>query len=204
MGVKMILKNIRLDLEAVENMLFFWNMIAEKEKVSEIYILSVAETEQFRGIYDHEFDNISVRKVMSALSNREVFRGDNRKESRFWVDNLWMLEDLDYTMNVVAPIKRLHLDDLVENINQATGESVYETLRVVFVPFYNQPSLIRNNTLYINFFKTLPARGEKQRLLLDGKPIKDYIQQELTALLLSAKHTGRGKETVGALRNVFY
>lgn len=192
-------------MQAVENMLFFWNMIGEREKVSEIYILTVAETEQYRGIYDTEFDNISVRKVMSALSNREVFRGDNRKESRFWVDNLWMLEDLKYTMDIVAPIKRLHLDDLVPKINEnVEGESIYETLNVVFVPFYNQPSLVRNNTLYINFFKALPERGEKQDLLLDGLPIKEYILQQLTELVQEANRSGKGNRVVTPLRNVFY
>ncbi len=201
----MTLKNIKVDMQAVENMLFFWNMIGEREKVSEIYILTVAETEQYRGIYDTEFDNISVRKVMSALSNREVFRGDNRKESRFWVDNLWMLEDLKYTMDIVAPIKRLHLDDLVPKINEnVEGESIYETLNVVFVPFYNQPSLVRNNTLYINFFKALPERGEKQDLLLDGLPIKEYILQQLTELVQEANRSGKGNRVVTPLRNVFY
>jgi hypothetical protein len=201
----MTLKNIKLDLQAVENMLFFWNMIGEREKVSEIYILTVAELEQYRGIYDTEFDNISVRKVMSALSNREVFRGDNRKESRFWVDNLWMLEDVKYTMDIVGPIKRLHLDDLVQKINKSVkNESVYETLNVVVVPFYNQPSLVRNNTLYINFFKALPERGESQELLLDKLPIKEYILQQLTELVELANRSGKGSRVVTPLRNVFY
>lgn len=200
----MMLKNIKLDLQAVENMLFFWNMIGEKEKVSEIYILTVAEMEQYRGVYDEEFDNISVRKVMSALSNREVFRGDNRKESRFWVDNLWMLEDLNYTMDIVAPIKRLHLDDLVSTINEKVKDySIYETLNVVFVPFYNQPSLVRNNTLYINFFKALPERG-KQELLLDNLPIKEYILNQLVELVNKANKSGKGAQVVNPLRNVFY
>jgi hypothetical protein len=192
-------------MQAVENMLFFWNMIGEREKVSEIYILTVAELEQYRGIYDTEFDNISVRKVMSALSNREVFRGDNRKESRFWVDNLWMLEDVKYTMDIVGPIKRLHLDDLVQKINKSVkNESVYETLNVVVVPFYNQPSLVRNNTLYINFFKALPERGESQELLLDKLPIKEYILQQLTELVELANRSGKGSRVVTPLRNVFY
>lgn len=201
----MTLKNIKLDMQAIENMLFFWNMIGEREKVSEIYILTVAELEQYRGVYDTEFDNISVRKVMSALSNREVFRGDNRKESRFWVDNLWMLEDVKYTMDIVAPLKRLHLDDLVQKINKSVkNESVYETLNVVVVPFYNQPSLVRNNTLYINFFKALPERGESQELLLDKLPIKEYILQQLTELVERANRSGKGSRVVTPLRNVFY
>lgn len=201
----MTLKNIKLDMQAVENMLFFWNMIGEREKVSEIYILTVAELEQYRGIYDTEFDNISVRKVMSALSNREVFRGDNRKESRFWVDNLWMLEDVKYTMDIVGPIKRLHLDDLVQKINKSVkNESVYETLNVVVVPFYNQTSLVRNNTLYINFFKALPERGKSQELLLDKLPIKEYILQQLTELVERANRGGKGSRVVTPLRNVFY
>src|SRR6056297_3044560 len=137
-----MLERIRLNLQAVENLLFFWNMVHERQKVSEVYILRVAETPEFRAVYDDEFDNISVRKVLSALSNREVFRGDNRKESRFWVDNLWMLEDLDHIMKMVSPLKRLHLDDLVETVRAVNPDFHTDTIEVLFVPFYRQKAIV--------------------------------------------------------------
>ncbi len=199
-----MIKRITVDLHTVENLLFFWNMIAEREKVSEIFILSVAELPQFQAIYDEEFDNISVRKVLSALSNREVFRGDNRRESRFWVDNLWMLEDLEYTMRMVTPLKQLHLEDLVEPLNRLVPQDRYEELKVVFVPFPRRTSVIRGNGLYINFFRTLPRKGKGEGGRIDGHPMKSFIEEQLAELLRKAGQEGYRSVQDSTLRNVFY
>lgn len=199
-----MVKRIKLDLQAVENMLFFWTMMAERTKVSEVFILSVAEMAQFRGIYTSDFDNISVRQVMSALSNREVFRSNNKKECRFWVDNLWMVEDLTYTMEVVAPIKQLNVDDLVVPLNEQTNPSTIEELSVVVVPFYNLDAVYGRDKLYVNFFRALPEKGQEKVLRIGGKPLKEFIFDGLKQILdASAKGQLVSNEKL-ALRNVFY
>ncbi len=198
-----MLRFIHVDLRAVESMIFFWQLLSEREKVSEIYILSVAEMDQFRGIYDDEFDNISVRKVMSALSNREVFRGDNKAENRFWVDNLWMLEDLSRNMQMVQPIKSLQVGSLMEKIN-ATIDSQYEALNVVIVPFHKRGSLMRNDTLYINFFALLFEKKIDGRFFGDHQSIQDYLFVHLVELILQSHEKGSQPEAVRPLRNVFY
>lgn len=199
-----MLKSIKVDLKAVESMLFFWSMIAEREKVSEVYILSVAETPQFRGVYVPGFDNISVRKVLSAISNREVFRSDNRKESRFWVDNIWMLEDLDYIMEMIGPIKRLHLDDMVDRLNEVVPQEVLEELHVVFVPFYYQNAVYGRDTLYVNFFRAIPDKKEERVLSIEGKSLEDFIYQGLVKILEERKEGKPLSYRDQDLRKVFY
>ena len=46
---------ININTEVVEMMIFFWSSVAEKEKVAEPYIISVAERPEMKLIYDDEF-----------------------------------------------------------------------------------------------------------------------------------------------------
>mgnify|MGYP001169679813 CR=1 FL=1 len=200
-----MLERIRVDLEMVESLLFFWNLIIERSKVSEIFILTVAEMEQYQAVYDEKFDNISVRKVLSALSNREVFRSDNRRESRFWVDNLWMLEDPAWTEKQVAPLKRLNLDSLLPELREKRPEAP-QTLNVVFVPFDRQRKyVLSGNSLYINFFAALPRKDDpRNRVEIGGKPLMDFIRDRLLDLTDPEGSPEIRPRTEGRLRNVFY
>ena len=39
---------------------------------------------------------------------------------------MWMMEDLSYTDTMVKPLKKLNVDDMVEEIKNAEGSSKYE------------------------------------------------------------------------------
>ena len=71
---------ININTEVVEMMIFFWSSVAEKEKVAEPYIISVAERPEMKLIYDDEFKEEGVRSVLSAISNRELLNGGSKRE----------------------------------------------------------------------------------------------------------------------------
>ena len=68
--MKVLIKTIRVSFDTIEMMLFFWQSVAEKEKVSESYMIDIAEKEEMKYLYGAEFDKESVRKVLSAISNK--------------------------------------------------------------------------------------------------------------------------------------
>lgn len=152
-----MLKKISINFEAVEAMLYFWQAIKDKENIPEKFIYDIAEMTGMKEIYDEEFDGESVRKVLSAIKNREVLAFRTKKEARFWNNNLWMMEDLEYANSMVQPIKKLNLDDL------ADGQGDKE-IEVIFAPFHFDEYLLKDNKLIINFFKLKPDEDLKTRI----------------------------------------
>ena len=106
-----MLKRIVLNLELLEGMLYFWQATKDKEKVGEAYIMSIAGKDAMKEVYDSEFGMESVRVVLSAISNRELLNSTNKKERRFWNNNMWMLEDMTLMQQMIAPLKKLNLDN---------------------------------------------------------------------------------------------
>src|SRR5699024_9819055 len=98
-----MIKRIRTNLDVVEAMLYYWQAISEKEKVGEPYILSIADFPEMEYFYGEEFDKESVRKVLSAISNREMINSQSKKDRKYWNNNMWMLEDLEFTDMMVKP-----------------------------------------------------------------------------------------------------
>src|SRR5690606_4996157 len=100
-GEDQMIKKISTNFDTVEMMLFIWQSIADKEKVADSFFIELANNKNMKYLYGEEFDEDSVRKVLSAISNREVLNNASKKERKFWNNNMWMLEDLDNMNNMV-------------------------------------------------------------------------------------------------------
>ncbi len=122
---------ININTEVVEMMIFFWSSVAEKEKVAEPYIISVAERPEMKLIYDDEFKEEGVRSVLSAISNRELLNGGSKRDKRFWNNNMWMMEDLGVMQAMIDPMKQLNLQEDEANLSTKSG---YDEVNVIFVP----------------------------------------------------------------------
>jgi hypothetical protein len=158
---------IVINFEAVEAMLYFWQALKDREKLTEKFIYDIAEMPGLKDSYDEEFDGESVRRALSAIKNHEVFTSRSKKEARFWNNNLWMMEDLSYTEAMVQPIKKLNLDDLAE-----AGPEV----EVLFVPLHFDDCIVKGNKLIINFFKIKPQNGIA---FVNEQELKGFIKEKL-------------------------
>ncbi len=173
-----MLKTINKNLNVIESMLYFWQATKEKEKVGENYLVTLSEYEEMKLLYSEEFNSESVRKALSAISNREMLNGGTQKERQFWNNNMWMLEDMDYMKMMVEPLKTLNLDSLIEKINsQKTISS--EDIEVIFVPANKEEYLVKGNKLVINFFKITPDIMGEEITRIEGKEITEYIEEKI-------------------------
>lgn len=187
-----MLVGINVNLDIVEALLVFWQTIKEKNKVSELFILDVIDMPGFKYVYDDNFDAESVRRALSAITNREAFKNKNRMEGRFYSNNLWMLEDLNYTDKMIQPLKKLNLTSLVGKLNYyLTNElkvnSKSNQLEVIFSPLHVNEYLIKENKLIVNFFKVNPNEA-KEDLYVGEKILIAYIEDRLKELLKYLKN----------------
>ena len=174
---------IKLNLEEIESMLYFWQATNDKEKVAETYLHEIASLPGLSSSYDSEFNGESVRKVLSAITNREILSQKTKKESRFWNNNMWMMEDLSYTDSMVKPLKKLNIDDLVEKVKNVEGSSNYNELEVRVSPLHVDDYIIKGNMLIINFFRVMPSLEDEGKTTIGGVEIKEYIKEKLEELL---------------------
>lgn len=170
-----MLKDIKVNMNVIESMLYFWAATSEKEKVSEKYLTELSNYPEMQLLYDGDFDAESVRKSLSAISNREMLNGGTQKERQFWNNNMWMLEDLDYMKEMVAPLKVLNLDSIIDGINKEKDIQT-QNIEVVFIPANKEEYLIKDNKLIINFFKITPDLITLAEPTIGGKTIKEYIK----------------------------
>lgn len=176
-----MVKTITVNLDTVEMMLFFWQSVAEREKVGEEFMREVADKDDMKYLYNENFSQESVRKVLSAISNRELLNNPTKEESRFWNYNMWMLEDLDNMNNMVKPVKTLNLDDIKEKIKDK--DTKVETLEVVFVPGHLEEYYIDENKLVINFFRLMVDFMDETKINIAGKPMKEYIEEKILEVI---------------------
>lgn len=177
-----MVQRVKVNLEEIESMLYFWQACNDKERVAESYM---AETASMPGIslsYDEEFNAESVRKVLSAITNRELLSQKTKKEARFWNNNMWMMEDLSYTDMMVKPIKLLNLDDFAERLKGVPGSDKYEEIEVRFSPLHVEDYYMKGNMLVINFFRVRPSDMDNSAFI-DDKELKEYIFEKVTELL---------------------
>lgn len=172
--------NIKVNLEAVEAMLVFWQSVNERENVSEMFIYDIAAMPGLTLAYEDEFNEESVRRALSAIKNRESFSRNSKKEGRFYSNNLWMMEDLGYTGSMIAPIKQLNLEFLIGELNTKYPGAVYDELEVIFSPLHIDEYLIKDNKLIVNFFKVKPADGDT---FIGDIEMKGFIREKLEELL---------------------
>ena len=176
-----MLQRIKVNLEAVEAMLYFWQAANEKENVAEKFFYDVADMQALSCAYDEEFNSESVRRALSAIKNREPFVG-NKKERKFWNNNMWMMEDLEYTNAMVQPIKRLNLDNMSGKLRQAQGNNKYDELEVIFSPLHSDEYIITGNKLVINFFRVKPDFVNNITTIAE-KELNEYIEEKLNELI---------------------
>lgn len=177
-----MLKSIKVNLEAIEAMLYFWQAASEKENVAESFFYDVASMKGMQLVYDHNFNAESVRKVLSAIKNRELLSDATKAEKRFWNNNMWMMEDLEYTSMMAAPIKVLNLDPMVELINERTPDIKHEELEVIFAPLHLDEYYIKDNALIINFFRVKPSDFDDNTFIGEVK-LEDYIMEKLMSII---------------------
>lgn len=178
-----MIKRIKTNLDVVEAMLYYWQATSEKEKVGEPYILSIADFSEMKYLYGEGFDRESVRKVLSAISNREILNSESKKDRKFWNNNMWMLEDLEFTNMMVQPLKTLNLNGLVEKLNNINTSLEYEQLEVIFIPGHLDEYIIDKNKLIINFFRIMPNLYEEGKVTIGDTLLQDYIEQKLIELI---------------------
>lgn len=171
--------SIKTNLEAIEAMLYFWDATKDKEKANEKFLNNLAELPAMQLTYDDEFTAESVRRILSGITNREPISPANRKEGRFFNNNLWMLEDLGLTAEMAKPIKQLNLDGLARELSQEFAED--RTITVYFAPLHLEEAYVKPNALVINFFRLQPdfAGGVN----IAEQPLVTYIATRLREML---------------------
>lgn len=174
-----MIKTIKVKLDAIEGMLYYWQATNEKEKVGESYLVNITEFPGMNKLYGDDFTPESARKVLSAISNREMLNDSSKTERKFWNNNMWMLEDLEYTNTMVAPLKLLNLDDLVEKINNSVPNAKYQDVEVVFIPGHKEECYIDGNKVIINFFRVMPDILGGDVVKIGEKELKSYIEEKI-------------------------
>ena len=177
-----MIERIKVNLDVVEAMLYFWQSTNDREKVSEQFISDITEMPGLKYAYDNEFNSESVRRALSAVTNREIFSSANRKEGRFYNNNLWMMEDLGYTDMMVQPLKKLNLESLVPILNDCEGNKSFEELEVIFSPLHLDEYFITGNKLIINFFRVKPSDVDETTYIGDTE-IVEFIKDKLKELM---------------------
>lgn len=168
---------ININTEVVEMMIFYWTSVSEKEKVAEPYIISVAERPEMKMIYDQEFDDQGVRRVLSAISNRELLNGGSKKEKRFWNNNMWMMEDLGVMQAMIDPMKQLSFKDDADSLSTKSG---FDEVNVIFVPGTTDFFKVEGNNLIVNFFKiAIDIFGGTGAVTFNDMPLKDAIVEKI-------------------------
>lgn len=162
------MNKVNINLEVMESMNYFWNATAEKEKVGEEFLMTIADHPGMKVLYGEEFEVDSVRKVLSAISNREPLKG-TKPEMRFWNNNMWMLEDLDFMNMMLNPLKALNLDDI----------KVSADVEVVFIPGHMDVCYQEGNKLFVNFFRLKADLNEEGVVTIEDKDIKKWFEEKL-------------------------
>jgi hypothetical protein len=175
-----MLKNITLNLEAIEALHFFWIAASEKDHVDEKFFHDLSEMNAVKLMYDDEFNNESVRRALSAIKNREPFTG-NKKERKFWNLNMWAMEDLELTASMITPIKQLNLEHLVEVLNNDHTVE-HETIEVYFSPIHEDLYKIIDNKLLVNFFRIRTSFMDDS-VTIEDLSLEAFIESKLKEMI---------------------
>ncbi len=76
---------MKINYEIIEMMVFFWDQVKNREKIQDAYLVEIANKKELAMIYDEEFTRDSFRKVLSAISNKELLSSPTKAESRFGI-----------------------------------------------------------------------------------------------------------------------
>lgn len=171
---------INVKLDVIEAMLYFWKATNDREKVGEAYMVDITSYDAMKHLYQEEFDAEAARKVLSAISNRELLNTTCKKSRKFWNNNMWMMEDLQYTDMMIAPLKQLNLDDVAEEMS---GKGGPETIEVHFVPGHHDVYYKEENKVIINFFRVKPDLMDDSIVTIEDMPLKDFVAEKVKELV---------------------
>jgi len=175
-----LMTRINVKLDVIESMLFFWKATSEREKVGEAYMAGITDYDVMKHLYQDEFDAEAAREVLSAISNRELLNTTSKKSRKFWNNNMWMMEDLEYTDMMVAPLKQLNLDDVAEEL---TASGAPETIEVHFIPGHHDVYYKDENKVIINFFRVKPDLMDDSIVTIEDQPLKEYVADRIKELV---------------------
>ena len=139
-------QDIKVNLDVIEMMLFYWESVASKDKMSDEYFMEIANKEEMKVLYKDGFSPESVRRVLSCISNREKLNNTSKEESKFWSQNMRMVEDLRLLHSMIEPVKHLNLSTLKEKLSNKSD------IEVIFLPFPDGDYIVCENKIYFNFF----------------------------------------------------
>ena len=95
---------------------------------------------------------------------------------------MWMLEDMDLMQKMIAPLKKLNLDDVIEEINKAKLDFPYEEVEVAFFPGQMESNKVVGNKLYLNLFFVKPDLFDDEIVLFEGQKLREYIKNQIIAM----------------------
>lgn len=172
-----MLKQIAINIQALESMLFIWASLKDREKLADEFYINLAASPEMAAAYDEDFDQNAFRRVLSAISNRELLSDASKKEKRFWNNNMWMMEDLGVTEMMLEPVKTMNLD---ARLSELPATIPYEKMEVIFYPGTTELASLQGDKLYINFFKIqVNVFDPDAAPSLGDLPVADFILQEL-------------------------
>lgn len=172
-----MLKQIVVNTKALESMLFVWASLADKEKIADTFFIDLMESPEMAVAFDDDFDANAARKVLSAISNRELLNNASIKEKKFWNNNMWMMEDAEFTQQMVEPAKTLNLDAGLSEIPESFP---YETVEIIFFPGTTETAVARKNQLFVNFFKIMVNIFDPEApATIEGQPMDQFILSEI-------------------------
>lgn len=180
-----MLKHINVNLEPVESMLYYWSSVSEKDKVPESFFVDVAKMDSMQAAFkaSEEFNEESVRKVLSAIQNAEPLSVATKPERRFWNNNMWMMEDLGLTDAMAQPIKVLNLNGLVDKLNEEVPDIEEEEVTVYFAPLHLDTYYIVDDKLIINFFRVMVDLYGDGSVKIEGQSVEDFCYDKLKEML---------------------
>ncbi len=156
--------NIKINLNGLEIMVFFWNSLMSREKVSESFLNDLCSMQEFSYIYNEDFNNESLRRVLSALNNKEPFSG-NKPERKYYSNSLMIMEYIDEVQPAINAIKKLNLNSIAEKAK--------EDVEVVVVPGLSKGIEKTDNKLIVDFFS---LKNTENGLVISGESLEAVLK----------------------------
>ncbi|HNR05196.1 MAG TPA: hypothetical protein PKI50_11660 [Bacillota bacterium] len=156
--------NIKINLNGLEIMVFFWNSLMSREKVSESFLNDLCSMQEFSYIYNEDFNNESLRRLLSALNNKEPFSG-NKPERKYYSNSLMIMEYIDEVQPAINAIKKLNLNSIAEKAK--------EDVEVVVVPGLSKGIEKTDNKLIVDFFS---LKNTENGLVISGESLEAVLK----------------------------
>lgn len=156
--------NIKINLNGLEIMVFFWNSLMSREKVSESFLNDLCSMQEFSYIYNEDFNNESLRRVLSALNNKEPFSG-NKPERKYYSNSLMIMEYIDEVQPTINAIKKLNLNSIAEKAKA--------DVEVVVVPGLSKGIEKTDNKLIVDFFG---LKNTEDGLVISGESLEAVLK----------------------------